>query len=303
MWHKHEQKKKASGKPDRNLRRSRRLKIWHRIISGLAVLVVAGLLTAFWTLGIEPDLLTVTRLTITDPTLPASWNNRVIAFFSDTHVGPSFDARRLARVSAAIEKAQPDLILFGGDLVDHRTPADAAFTSDISVCLARMRAPFGQYAIIGNHDNRLRAELNLAKKILADGGFQVLINKSVVLDGLWLGGLDESYFGSPNLNATYLAGTENSGLWKLLLMHQPDYGAALPADAARLILAGHTHNGQITIFGHPVTTVYQGKIYTYGRYALNEGRQLVVTRGLGTIALAARFCSPPELMLITLRRG
>ncbi|MEA4888460.1 MAG: metallophosphoesterase [Clostridiaceae bacterium] len=291
--------------------RRRRHRIFPRI---LACCFTLCLLALAWGFLIEPRILTTTRLTIEDPAIPESWDGAVIAFFSDVHVGTAYPVERLGRVADAVNAARPDLILFGGDLIDHRTPTDDAYAAAVSACLARMQAPRGQYAIAGNHDNRLRAELNLMKSMLKDGGFQFLDNQSVFIDGLWLGGLEESYFGRPDLQKAFsMAGLavdsqsvqeqDLAGAYRLVLMHQPDYAASLPAGSAGLILSGHSHNGQITFFGRPIITVSEGTKYAYGLYHLTNGSQLIVSRGLGTVGLPARFCAPPELMLITLRRS
>lgn len=280
--------------------RPRRRKWRRRILPGLLAVLVIGLLAAAQAFLIEPNVLTVTRLDIVDDQLPANWDGRVIAYFSDVHVGETYSVSQLDRVARAINQAEPDLILFGGDLVDYRTSFDPGFSASCSEVLDKMQAPLGKYAIIGNHDNRLRAELALASRMLDGGGFELLVNQSVELGGIVLGGMDESYFGQPDLAKTF---ADSTGLWRLLLMHQPDFAAALPADAASLTLSGHSHNGQVTIFGYPPARVYQGEKYTYGLYKLEDGRQLVVSRGLGTVGLRARFWAPPELMLITLRRN
>ncbi len=297
---------RLSGEP----RRRRR-----RILPGILIFsLIFCLLALAWGFLIEPRILTVTRLTIADPAIPESWDGTVIAFFSDAHLGPTYPVERLGQVADAMIAARPDLILFGGDLIDHRTPADETYAAAVSACLARMRAPRGQYAIAGNHDNRLRAELNLMKSMLKNGGFQFLDNQSVYIDGLWLGGLEESYFGKPDLQKTFSAAgltgdvqtiqeQDLAGAYRLLLMHQPDYAASLPAGSAGLMLSGHSHNGQITFFGYPIITVSEGTRYAYGLYHLADDSQLVVSRGLGTVGLPARFCAPPELMLITLRRS
>lgn len=283
-----------------------------------SLLLLLAVLAVIWGFLIEPAILTTTRLTVTDPDLPASWDGRVIAFFSDVHVGPAYGVDRLSRLADAVTAAEPDLVLFGGDLIDHRTPTDDAFARSVSDCLSRMRAPWGQYAIAGNHDNRLRAELRLMAGMLEDGGFQLLTNQSVLLDGIWLAGLDESYFGKPDAGLAFSGagllpaagqseptGTPDAGkaLFRLLMMHQPDVAADLPAGTADLLLSGHSHNGQITFLGRAIITVSQGERYPYGLYHLENGSSLAVSRGLGTVGLAARFCAPPELILITLRRS
>jgi hypothetical protein len=286
----------------------------------LLVLLLVGMWMAVQAFFIEPNLLTITRLTRTFPDLPDQWDGRRIAFFSDTHLGPDYSVDRLNKVADALVTEAPDLILFGGDLVDHRTPTDEPYEQSVGDVLARMRAPLGQYAISGNHDNRLRAELLLMYRMLDRGGFELLRNESVVLDGLWLGGLEESYFGNPDFDLTYsddgliedgertgTAGLPSSAgevlpAFRLLLMHQPDYAADRFAGKADLILSGHSHNGQVTLFGKPLLTVYQGSRYPYGAYSLDERTTLLVSRGLGTVGVAARLFAAPELMIITLHK-
>jgi hypothetical protein len=69
-----------------------------------------------------------------------------------------------------------------------------------------------------------------------------------------------------------------------------------------LAFSGHSHNGQITFFGKPVITVYEGSRYPYGLYQLAETRSLIVSRGLGTVGIPARLGARPELVMVTVRR-
>lgn len=297
------------GTPARSKLRKRRLVILLLIF----VLVILPLFTAGWAFLIEPGLLSVTRYTVWFDNLPQSWDGRTIAFFSDTHLGTAYMPDRLARVADAMLKEQPDLILFGGDLIDSRTPHDPAFAAEVSRVLASMQAPFGQFAVAGNHDNRLIAEYRYMKSLLEDGGFILLDNQAVIVDDLLIGGLAESYFGRPELDKAFslegllTASQETpddlSGFFRLLLMHQPDYAAALPAGSADLAFSGHSHNGQITFFGKPIITVYEGSRFPYGLYRLNDAHTLIVSRGLGTVGIPARLGARPELVVVTVRRS
>lgn len=276
------------------------------------VITFTLLFLLIWTLFIEPSLLVVTRYTVNLETLPDHWKGRTIAFFTDTHLGPTYKTDQLKRVVDTINKEQPDLVLFGGDLIDSRTPKNEAFASSVSETLALVNAPFGQYAVAGNHDNRLNAEYQYMAQMLKDGGFVLLDNASVMIDGIWLGGLAESYFGDPDIERTFsqdglvsetgdiLALPDDMMTCRLLLMHQPDYAAHLPDDSAQLIFSGHSHRGQITFFGRPIFTVFQGSQYPYGHYHLSENRQMIVSGGLGTVGIRARLGAPPELVLVTL---
>ncbi len=278
----------------------------------ILLLLVFPAMTAVWAFAIEPKLLTISRYSLSFPGLPASWDGRVVAFFSDAHLGSAYPPERLAKVADLLEREKPDLILFGGDLIDSKTPLDRGFSEAAAAVLCRMQAPLGQYAVAGNHDNRLRSEYRHMQELLDAGGFTLLDNSSCLIDGLWLGGLAESYFGQPDVGKAFgpeglIDGSgepdSRDGPFRLLLMHQPDYAAALPAGSANLILSGHSHNGQITLFGHPLITVLQGRECPFGHYRLGEQAHLVVSRGLGTFGIPARLGAPPELVLITLVKG
>lgn len=281
-------------------RRSRFVRILRRIACVLLILGILAGLGALYAFKVEPGLLFVRRVTLHLPDLPAQWDGRTIAFFTDVHAGPGFSPERLERAVAAIRQAAPDLVLFGGDLVDSETPMDSVYSQRIASILATIDAPYGKLAIAGNHDNRLRAELQLARGMLEKGGFTLLINQARVIDGLAVGGLDESYFGKPDYQSTFKSIPEN--LFRIVLMHQPDYMPSRPELACSLILSGHSHNGQITFFGIPIVKAYAGRTYPYGFYQLDGQRQLFVSAGLGTVGIHARLFAPPEIVVFTLSR-
>lgn len=280
-----------------------------RLLSALIVLLVLPALMAAYSFLIEPRMLSKTHLTIRHPDLPESWNGRKIAFFTDAHLGDTYPPERLRRVVQAVMQESPDLILFGGDLIDSRTPNDPSFSSEVIEILSQLQAPFGCYAVAGNHDNRLIAEYRYMEEMLTESGFILLNNQSAIIDGLWLGGLSESYFGQPDPEHTFSeAGLIEPadiqpGLFRLLLMHQPDYAAALPEETFDVAFSGHSHNGQVTFFGHPVLTVDEGKNHPYGLYDLSHNRILLVSRGLGTVLIPARLGAPPEIVFATLSRN
>lgn len=272
----------------------------------LTFLIILPSLAAGWAYFIEPKLLTTKSYTLRSSNLPQAWAGKTIAFFSDTHLGVHYTPAMLQKAADAIMLKKPDIILFGGDLIDHKTPVNDEFAQAAAAVLDSLSAPLGKFAVAGNHDNRLRAEYLYMARILEAGGFTILNNESVLIDNLWLAGLAESYFGNPDLEQAYSqAGLIASNQlpdhpFRLLLMHQPDYAAGLEQDSFDLALSGHSHNGQVTFFGKAIYTVHEGRQYPYGHYKLKDGRQLVVSRGLGTVGLPLRLFAPPELVFITL---
>lgn len=281
----------------------------------LLVLVIAAVLVLIWAFRIEPHMLRLTKYTVSSDQLPESWDGRKIGFLTDIHAGPGFGSEQLSDAVDRIMDENPDIILYGGDLVDSSTPLDdTEFASGIIAELSRLEAPFGKFAVIGNHDNRLRHELETAISWLEESGFQVLINQALIVDGIWLGGLDESYFGNPDLDSVLngpddaftFGDAEETDLYRIMLMHQPDY---LPSyvnnervSALDLVFSGHSHNGQITLFGQPLIKVHQGSEFVLGQYQPfeNSEGQLIVSGGLGTVIIHARLFNLPEIVTVDL---
>lgn len=286
--------------PTRKRDPARRKTFGRSLLRAVIILPLLAAIVGVYAFQIEPKVLTVKRVTLEFPNLPAQWDGRTIVFFTDIHSGPGFTPELLERAAAAISLEKPDLVLYGGDLIDSETPGNAAYSQQIGSILATIEAPLGKLAVAGNHDNRLTAELKHARGMLEIGGFTLLVNQAREIDGLVVGGLDESYFGEPDPQGTFKAFPENQ--FRIVLMHEPDYLPShdyLPGD---LILSGHSHNGQITLFGLPLVKVFQGRDYPNGYYRLDERRQLFVSSGLGTVGIHARLFVPPQIVVFRMTR-
>ena len=217
-----------------------------------------------------------------------------ILFVSDIHAGSFVSPKTLAATFQRLLATEPDVILVGGDLVT----ATLEEFAESREAFAKLRAPMGVFAVLGNHDHYTRDPDRL-RDMIENVGIQVLHNHSVALRrgdaSLSLVGVDDLIAGQPNLESA-LAGTHAP---VLLLAHNPD----LAFDAARggvaFMLSGHTHGGQIRVPGLPV-------LVRQSRYRLDEGRyrvgpmELLVSRGLGATGLPVRFACPPEAVLIHL---
>ena len=281
---------------------SKRRRILRRLLIALAALLAVSSLALADAFLIEPNVVVAHRVTLSSAELPASWVGRRIVVFSDLHAGGGLSVAAITRIAERIRKESPDLVLFLGDAVDSTTPDDAAFLDGIGKALARIDAPLGKFAVLGNHDDRLRLERGMFTGIMAQGGFQVLVNQSVTVDGVVIGGLAESYFGNPDIGATFPAAT--AGSFRILLAHQPLLGMSqevLSKAAPDLVFSGHTHGGQVTLFGIPILNVPGGGPYNAGTY-VSGGTTLFVTRGLGTYGIRARFFCLPEYVVVTLSR-
>jgi hypothetical protein len=218
---------------------------------------------------------------------------------SDIHVaGPDMAPERLARIVAQINALRPDVVLIAGDLVSDKTVATRTYPMAEAVApLARLRARLGTFAVLGNHDHwRNAAE---ARAALEAAGITLLTNGAARAGPLAIGGLDDDFTGHDDMRRTLAAIRRVRGA-RILLSHSPDPFATL-ADDVPLMLAGHTHCGQIRLplIGAISYESRYGSRYGCGRID-EHGRTLIVGAGLGTSVLPLRLGAVPDLWLVTI---
>lgn len=265
---------------------------------GLGLVIAAGL-TGVYSRWIEPSWIEVKPVEVRISNLPPAFDQLRIVHFSDLHLGEHSTPEHLSELKKQIERIKPDLICFTGDLLDKST----SYISDAVDLFSQLRAPLGQFAVIGNHDafgNRRAVTSGLT-----EAGFRVLDNEHVALkiggDTLYVAGVDDPWVGKPDIQKALLHIPKEAPT--LLLAHEPDFAdeySQLPID---LQLSGHSHGGQVRVpfIGALYTPPYSGK-YPHGLYQIPDSRlQVYTTRGIGTTRLPVRFNCRPELTVITLK--
>lgn len=213
-----------------------------------------------------------------------------IAQISDSHFSAFYSPKRFDQIIQRLNRAQPDIVLFTGDLIENYRYWKIRDTTAISQQLAKITAPKGKFAILGNHDYRSDGQAAVSQ-LLTDGGFVLLNNESTLIDQLSLTGIDDSQEGQPD----YTIQPEPAN-FSILLLHEPDQVDALPdLDRFDLILAGHSHGGQIRFPLFPYKN-FGSKRYDQGIYFLSPQTSLVVNTGLGTTGPPLRFRVTPEIL-------
>lgn len=259
------------------------------------VILITLVIAVFFVWGhyIEPSMIRVRHYDINLGSASALRYGIRIAQFSDVHLGFSRSAAELEDIAAKVNAEKPDIIVFTGDMYDDYADSGEDDGSVIAA-LNAFSAPMGKYAVIGNHDNVTSARRRTIE-ILTEGGFTVLIDRSVELEefGISLFGLDDCiYGGDPS------AFKAKEGYCNILLCHEPDIFDKVSGED--LMLSGHTHGGQavMPVVG-PLHLPKLGKNYPGGLYE-KEGSYLCVSRGLGATIVDLRFLCPPEISIIDL---
>jgi hypothetical protein len=261
----------------------------------------------------------VERVNISDPLLPQSFDSFRIAHISDLHIGSWVgNEKKLAKAVDRINREKPDMIVFTGDLFNNYYEEINGFSN----ILGRLEAPFGKYAVLGNHDygdyfywsdeQERRENVKKMRRAYEETGFHLLCNNSVVVqrngDGIGLAGVEN--WGLPpfhqygNLQEA-LSGLNGSS-FNILLSHDPSHWKAeiLKNPNVQLTLSGHTHAMQFGIYTRwlkwsPVKAKYPewGGLYQNGRHLL------YVNKGLGFIGFPGRVGIRPEITLLTLKKN
>jgi uncharacterized protein len=234
------------------------------------------------------------------PGLPHDLDGLRIAQLSDMHVGPFLSPAQLSQAVDMANETKPHLTVVTGDLITTGgDPLDACLSQ-----LARLRAEAGLFGCMGNHEIYANS-LDYTERKGAQLGLRFLRSSSQTLRfgeaRLNLGGVDYQQMRMPYLvNAGRLLSREE-GTLNLLLTHNPDVFPVAARQGWDVVLAGHTHGGQVSveILHQHLNVARFFTPYTYGSYS--QGRSSIyVTRGIGTVGVPARIGAPPEIALIKL---
>jgi uncharacterized protein len=278
--------------------------------------------TAAYGFGIEPELrLDITRYHIQPPRWPADLQLK-IAVIADVHAcDPWMSLEHIQSIVERTNALNADIIVMLGDYVaGHRHVTRFIPADEWAPVLAQLKAPLGVHAILGNHDwwedktvQREGRGPTMAGRALEAVGIPVYQNdaKRLTKDGrpFWLAGLGDQLayvparrfrpvrsVGVDDLAATLAKVTDDAPL--ILLAHEPDVAVRVPKRVA-LQLSGHTHGGQIRLFGWaPVVPSRYGNRFAYGHTRTNC--DLIVSGGLGCSIMPFRLGVPPEIVLVTL---
>lgn len=286
--------------------------------------VAPWLLAAY--ISAETLSLTAEPLVIRDRRLPREFDGFRIAFAADLHHGPMCGIHRIERMIKKIVAFEPDVVIFGGDFLQALLSPQKReqYLQSLAKALSKLHPPNGIYGVLGNHDygrersrmNRLilrrmghRFETGMEYKnhlmmVLREvAGMDCLDNRGVWIERgaarIRLGGVGDLWFGQQDLVAA--KGEAGEQDFFLLMSHQPNYFDQItPEDNVALVLAGHTHGGQLTGFNYlPVEGGFKWR-YRAGLVKEKQGRMLV-SSGVGNEVPYVRFFAPPKIHLLTLK--
>ncbi|MEO6655940.1 MAG: metallophosphoesterase [Pyrinomonadaceae bacterium] len=298
------------------------MKNWSSRISygvlGLSFLFLAGLTFSYF---IEPNRLAVNHSTLTIKNWNPAFDGLRIALIGDIHGGSNGGSEENIRaVVAKTNQQNPDLVVLLGDYVAQESEDKPLTDRDLKMpvetvteALSGIHAKYGVYAVLGNHDGWYGDDEVAAA--LTHVGYKVLQNEVAVIekDGqkLRILGLKDqlkikSWKNLSDDAKQVLADNGQTGD-VIVLEHSPDILPLVTANLLispdlRLVLAAHTHGGQVwlPVLGRPIVPSTYGQKYAYG-HVRDYDMDMFVTSGTGTSVLPIRFMVPPEIAVLTIK--
>jgi len=269
---------------------------------------------ALYSTRLEPFWIEIREVEVRLPGLPPSLDSLTMAQLSDFHLGPYVGAQDVRRSVEMTNALGADLVVLTGDFVYQ----SAAYSAACARELAALRARYGAFAVLGNHD--IWTDADQVAVNLSNAGIRVLRNEGLPLSigsaALWLVGVEDtgllgSAFGDfrafwqPRADAlAQILATIPGDAPRILLVHNPDFSEMLPEGRVDLALCGHTHGGQVRLplLGPPIVPSCFGQKYA-GGLVMGPRTTVYVNRGIGVIAPPVRFNCRPEITLLRLAAG
>jgi uncharacterized protein len=272
---------------------------WNLFLYLLNIFVFLLKLTGFYRKGYgNAKTITVSKLTLTFPNLPAAFNGFKILHLSDLHIDsiPGF----ASIINSRIKDLDFDICFLTGDYRKDLRGSFKHIMKPFNILSKCIKAPYGTFAVLGNHDTYLMAQYE------KQSGLELLINESVEIgkDGqkILVTGTDDPF---NFYTEQAMLSLETKGYdFKIALVHTSELAAVASANKYSLYLCGHTHGGQICLKeGFPlISHQFEGKQFNQGKWIIGEMTGYT-SRGVGVSGIPIRFNCSAEVALITLAVG
>lgn len=266
------------------------------------MVIILGICLYCYARLIEPNML---LKKIFEVTIPKDVDELKIVFFTDTHFGKYYSQEKITRLVDFINEQSPDVVIFGGDLIDsYNRDQELLNIEELGKSLNKIKARYGKIAVYGNHDYGGGAE-PIYEKIMTNGGFTILKDNELTLSDLNLSiiGYDDFLLGSVDPNRYKLPDAP----FRIIVTHEPDVVDNIEASGSLLVLAGHSHGGQVTIPFLTKRVLRPGaEKYIKGQYDLKEtitgcDATMIVSEGIGMTLKPFRFLNPPNIVIVSLK--
>lgn len=273
------------------------------IILGIFAFIICALL--LYSRYISTKGLIIKEYKIANEKITDNFHGLKIVHISDIHYGTTINKKELTNVVDKVNMLHPDVVVLTGDLLDDNIKPRGNYEQELIEILSQINVSIGKYAINGNHDYAFEN----FNTIIEQSGFTNLNDSydQIYKNGnnfILLSGISTSTYGdkkveekleSTNEFLNSIPEEERDNIYKILLLHEPDIIDDIESITFDLVLAGHSHNGQIRLpFIGALTTPEYAKKYYDEHYTIDQ-TELYISSGLGTSIIKFRFFNKPSI--------
>ncbi len=264
----------------------------------IVITIITGFLLFYvYTTYVSNTMMIVKEERISSSKLPSQFNGLKIIHFSDLHYGTTFFEKNLKKMIKEINDRNVDLVVFTGDLIDKNYDISKEEIEIISNHLSNIKTKLGKYAVNGEEDSEdFITIMNQSGFTILDNDYELIYNEGT--DAILLVGVDSSLSGKQDIEKSFgyfMTEGYDSNIYTISLVHEPDSIDEMMIYNNDLVLAGHSHNGNIRIpFVGGVTKVEGALKYNNPYYKINNTK-LYISSGMGTNGPGFRLFNRPSI--------
>lgn len=245
--------------------------------------------------------LTTKEYVIMDKDVPDNFDGLKIVHFSDLHYNRAISLNKVKSIVNEINDINPDIVVFTGDLIDRDAIISDNDYDELANVLGNIKSKYGKYAVIGNHDYEKDKDgvikvFHKADFKYLDNSYEIIYNKEN--EKIFIGGLGNVTHNQEDISKMmeYFNDEGNKIDYKIILVHEPDIADNIVKDyKVNLILAGHSHNGQVRL---PIIGAIYKPPYAknyYDNYYNLDGTNLYISSGIGVSTVNYRLFNHPSI--------
>ena len=238
--------------------------------------------------------------TLYDEKVPQGFDGMKIVHFSDLHYNRAISISKIKKIIKEINLINPDIVVFTGDLIDKDVNLTSDDYEELTKLLKDINAKYGKYSVMGNHD--IKKNKDKVIEVFNDSDFKYLENSYDIIysnnaDKIFIGGIGDVIYKEDDVDKTMEYFDDKDDIdYRIILVHEPDISDKIVDDySVNLILAGHSHNGQIRlpIIG-AISTPVKSKKY-YDEHYVIDGTDLYISSGIGVSTTNFRLFNHPSI--------
>ena len=272
----------------------------HSIIKVLILILLFIFCILLYSRFISTSGLKVKEYKIVNSNITDNYHGLKIIHLSDVHYGSTINDKRLEEIVEHINYINPDIVVITGDLIDKDHELTEENINNIINILSKIKVSIGKYAIRGNHDYYFKEWENIivnSNFINLDNSYDLIYKdgyEPLLISGLSSMKNEIDFITRYNNLQKEINNNSINTLFNILLIHEPDLIDSININDYNLVLAGHSHNGQVRlpIIG-PIIKAKGAEKY-YDEYYKVNNTDLYISSGLGTSGLDFRFFNKPS---------